>query len=185
MTSWGYPRSRRPSPSALPCRPFTATFTGLSLTPAQANGGSLGCSLYFQCTQSPATGASISLTEVTLTVNYTTPTYSSIVVSLARPLSPYQIGTLGGTGNTISASAMMPNATVISVVPNYGTGATAGWLTGWTVTAQFASGSGTLTCPLTMHVTGSITYLSGTSIVTNSVVYLNTVVATIIVTRGG
>jgi hypothetical protein len=162
---------------------FTATFTGLSLTPAQANSGNLGCSFYFRSV--PALGTvSVSLASVTLTVNYTTATNNSIVVSLARPLSPYQIGTSGGTGNTISAIATMVNATVISTVPNYGTGALAGWLTGWTVTVQFASGSGTLTCPLTMNVTGSITYLSGGSIVTSSVVYLNAVVATITAIRG-
>jgi hypothetical protein len=165
--------------------PFTATFTGLSLTPAQANSGNLGCDFYFTCTQAPGTGAIISLTGVTLTVNYTTPNYNSITVSLARPLSPYQIGTSGGTGNTISAVATMTNATVISTVPNYGSGATAGWLTGWTLTVHFASGSGTLTCPLTMNVTGRITYLSGTAIVTNDVTYLNTVVATITANRSG
>jgi len=165
--------------------PFVATFTGLSLTPAQANSGNLGCDFFFQCSQAPGTGAAIILTGVTLTVNYTTPNYNSITVSLARPLSPYQIGTSGGTGNTISASASMTNATVVSTVPNYGSGATAGWLTGWTVTVYFASGSGTLTCPLTMNVTGRITYLSGTAIVTNDVTYLNAVVATITANRSG
>jgi hypothetical protein len=127
---------------------------------------------------------SASLASATLTVNYTTATSNSIVVSLARPLSPYQTGTLGGTGNTISAVATMANATVLSTVPNYGTGALAGWLTGWTVTVRFASGSGTLTCPLTMNVTGNITYLSGSSIVTSGVTYINAVVATITATRG-
>lgn len=175
-----------PSPSPQSFGPstggtFTATFTGLSLTPAQANSGSLGCSFYLQS----ASGiVSASLASVTLTVNYTTATSNSIVVSLSRPLSPYQTGTLGGTGNTISAVATMANATVLSTVPNYGTGALAGWLTGWTVTVRFASGSGTLTCPLTMNVTGNITYLSGSSIVTSGVTYINAVVATITATRG-
>jgi hypothetical protein len=166
----------------IPSGGITATFTGLSLTPAQANSTALGLSFYPLCTQSPGNGATITVSGVTLTVNYTVPVYTNFVVTLSKPVSPQQQGT--GTGNTIAASAVITNGvTVIGVTPNIQNG----WLTGWTIAAQYPTGSGTLTSSLSMSVTGSLTYLSGNVFVTNNVTYISDAapIATIVATYGG
>ena len=142
-----------------------------SLTPAIANSTSFGVSLQPTCTQSPGNGAVLQLVSVTLTINYTVPNYNNILVNLSKPFSPYQQGTAGGTGDTITASATMTNGVaVISVTPNFGTGPLAGWLTGWTIQVQYPSGTGTVVSQLSMSVTGTLTYFNGSSLVNSGAI---------------
>ena len=68
----------------------------------------------------------------------------------------------------------------MSITPTYGSGSTAGWLTGWTLQVDFPSGTGTITTHLSMTVQGTLTYLNGTGMVTQTITYVNGVVATIV-----
>jgi hypothetical protein len=153
---------------------------------AQLNAAGFGVGFFANCTNSPGTGAIIQLTTVTLQVTYSVPNYNAITVTLSEPLSPQQQGTASSTGNSISATASLDaGVTLVSITPTYGSGATAGWLTGWVLQVDFPSGAGTITTHLTMTVQGTLTYLSGTSIVTQNHVYVNGAVATIVGTYSG
>ena len=151
---------------------------GAALTPTVVNSPSFGASLAVQCTQAPGSGAHVGVYALTITLTYQVPNYSQIVVTLDRPFSPQQQGTSGSTGNTVSANAAMTNGVVInSVTPNRDG---SGWLTGWTVAAQFPAGTSNVTSDLSMTVGGQLTYLSGTTITSGNVAYINGKIATIL-----
>jgi len=100
----------------------------------------------------------------------------AVQINLSKPMSPQQQG-LYGTGNTVVPIASASGgATVGSLTPILDS---AGFLQGWstTITPPVSSTNGTIQLSLT--VTGTLTYLSGTSFVTNTVTYISGVVATI------
>jgi hypothetical protein len=150
-------------------------------TAAQLNSSGFGVAFFANCTNSPGSGAVLQLNSLTVQVTYWVPNYNAITVNLSKPFSPQQQGTASSTGNSISSSASLDaGVTLVSITPTYGSGATAGWLTGWTLQVDFPSGTGTITTHLSMTVQGTLTYLSGTAMVTQPVTYVNGVVATIV-----
>jgi hypothetical protein len=115
--------------------------------------------------------ASISPTTITANGNSYT-----LVISLSKAFSPQQQGAFG-TGNTVNCSCSITGATSTgSPSPNLDSG---GWLTGWNVpfTAPLATSNQTLTVSLT--VSGTLTYLSGDTFVTNTITYISGNVGTI------
>ena len=163
----------------------TFSFIG-TWTAAQLNNIGFGAAFYANCTNSPGTGAVIQLTAFTLQVTYSVPNYNAITVNLSKPFSPQQQGTASSTGDSITASASLDaGVSLISITPTYGSGATAGWLTGWTLQVAFPSGTGSITTHLSMTVQGTLTYLNGTSMVTQSITYISGVIATIVGTYSG
>ena len=99
----------------------------------------------------------------------------AITINLSQPFSPQQQG-LYGTGNTITASASVGGGATISALTPI---LSSSYLTGWSATVTPALSSTNGTIPLTMSVTGTLTYLSGTSFVTTTVTYITGTVATI------
>src|SRR5208282_844232 len=103
----------------------------------------------------------------------------SFTITLSKPFSPQQQGTVGSTGNTINAPvmALSGGATFASAPAPIINGS--GFLTGWqflvTIPKSTANGSFTLTTT----VTGTLTYLSGTTFTTGTVTYISAYVATI------
>jgi hypothetical protein len=161
---------------------ISSSLLGVSLTPAIVNSSTFGLNFNAAATQGGGgTSVGLQLYYITISVTYTIPNYNTFTVTLSKPFSPQQQGTASGTGNSISALATMTSGvSVISTTPTYGTGSLSGWLTGWTVQAQFPSGTGTITTVLSMQVTGTLTYLSGTSMLAaQAVTYINAAVATI------
>ena len=150
------------------------------LTPAIVNSSGFGTILSLTCTQQPGTGAVLQLQSVNISVTYTVPNYNNFVVTISQPISPQQQGG-SGVASTIGVSScsFTNGVSVIAVNPNYGTGALAGWLTGWTIQAQFPSGTGTISTVLSMLVNGNSTILNGTSIVSQPITYITGNVATI------
>jgi hypothetical protein len=157
----------------------TETFGFTNLTPTNLNASIFG--LWITVVSLGST--SLGVYYVTMSVTYKVPNYSNIVVALSKPFSPQQQGTASGTGNSISASATMSNGvTVVGVTPNYDGG---GWLTGWTIEAQFPSGTGTVVSVLSMTVGGVVTYMGGTSMLfAQAISYISGAVATITANRG-
>lgn len=100
----------------------------------------------------------------------------AVQINLNKPMSPQQQG-LYGTGNTVNPTATASGgATVGILTPILDS---AGFLQGWstTITPPTSSTNGTIT--LSMSVTGTLTFLSGTSFVTTTVTYITGPVATI------
>ena len=161
---------------------FSGTWTA-----AQLNAAGFGVAFYMNCTNAPGTGAILQFTNLTLSVTYWVPVYNNITVNLSKPFSPYQQGTLGGTGNSIAASASMTNGvSVVSVTPNYTSIGGQNWLSGWTIQVQYPSGSGSLTSVLSMNVTGVLTWFSGSSLTSGgAVTYISGNIGTIYATYGG
>src|SRR5271163_523581 len=115
--------------------------------------------------------ASVSPTSVTANGSA-----QALQINLNKPMSPQQQG-LYGTGNTVTATASASGgATVGILTPILDS---AGFLQGWstTITPPTSSTNGTIT--LSMSVTGTLTYLSGTNFVTTAVTYITGAVATI------
>jgi hypothetical protein len=155
-------------------------YSPAGLTPAIVNSAGFGAILYLSCTQQPGTGAVLQLQSVNISVTYTVPNYNNFVVTLSQPISPQQQGGSGVASSIgVSSCSFTNGVSVIAVNPNYGTGALAGWLTGWTIQAQFPSGTGTISTVLSMTVNGNSTILNGTSIVSQPVTYISGNVATI------
>ena len=101
----------------------------------------------------------------------------AITINLSKPMSPQQQG-LYGTGNTVVPTASITGgATFTSPLTPILDGQ--GYLQGWStsVMVPLSSTNGSLT--LSMTVTGTLTYLSGTTFVTNTVTYITGPVATI------
>src|SRR5271157_2439894 len=101
----------------------------------------------------------------------------AITINLSKPMSPQQQG-LYGTGNTVVPTASITGgATFTSPLTPILDGQ--GYLQGWStsVMVPLSSTNGSLT--LSMVVTGTLTYLSGTTFVTNTVTYITGPVATI------
>lgn len=122
-----------------------------------------------------------SVTPTTALANGTSQTFT---VTLSSPISPRQLGTQYGTGNTLNAPVFtMTNATVTGFTPNYNS---SGWLTGWNVTATINSSSSNVSSIMSATVTGTLTYLNGGSFVTGgAVTYISGTIATIALTGSG
>jgi hypothetical protein len=101
---------------------------------------------------------------------------NTISISLTKAFSPQQQGAKN-TGNTVNCS--------ISVTGAQATGTpqpildSAGWLTGWNVQVVGPVATTNQTLTLNMNVSGTLTYLSGDTFVTNTVTYINGAVGTI------
>lgn len=83
--------------------------------------------------------------------------------SLAKPMPPIQ-------ANTQATFVGSSGITVVSSSPNLNS---SGWLTGWTVVVQTVVSSGILNSLLTITLTGSISFMSGGSLVTQNITYPN------------
>lgn len=101
----------------------------------------------------------------------------ALTINLSKPMSPQQQG-LYGTGNTVVPSASITGGATITS-PLTPVLDSAGFLQGWStnVNVPISSTNGSLT--LSMTVTGTLTYLSGTNFVTSTVTYITGAVATI------
>ena len=94
----------------------------------------------------------------------------NIVVALNKPFSPQQQGA-NNTGNVVNTPVFTcPGCTVGTPTPNI----VAGWLTGYTVPITVPSNSSTTTTSLGMTLTGTLTYLNGSTFTTGSVTYIPT-----------
>src|SRR5271157_159802 len=155
------------------------------VTPNEANSSAFGFTFYLQCTQQPGTGAVLQVSSAKLSLTYTVPSTSSVAIVFYKPLSPQQQGTASSTGNTVNVFASINNgASIVSITPTYGSGALAGWLTGYTAVVQFPpAGSGTYLFALSLSLSGHLTYLSGTTITSGTITYVNGQIATITVVR--
>ena len=106
----------------------------------------------------------------------------TLTVTLPKPISPEQQG-LFGTGNTITASASCSGGvtnTAPTAILDSG-----GWLLGWSVVVTVPASSTNSSFQLSMSVTGTLTYLSGTVFVVNGpVTYLTGPVGSSITTTG-
>src|SRR5271157_634738 len=101
----------------------------------------------------------------------------ALTINLSKPMSSRQQGS-HGTGNTVVPSASFTGgATLGSPLAPISDGQ--GFLLGWTtsVVVPVSSTNGSITLNLT--VAGTLTYLSGSAFVTNTVTYINGPVATI------
>ena len=117
-----------------------------------------------------------SVSPTTITANGSSQVLNVI---LTNPLSPRQIGTGYNTGNTISA-AFTITGSISSVTGTQATYDSDGWLTGWAVTVTAPSSTFNGSSTLYANITGTLTYLSGTTIITNQPVsYFSGAVATI------
>jgi hypothetical protein len=100
----------------------------------------------------------------------------TLAIALNKAFSPQQQGGFN-TGNTVNCTCSISGATStgtpVAVIGSDG------WLTGWNVpfTSPVATTNQTLTVNLT--VSGTLTYLSGNTFVTNTVTYVNGAVGTI------
>lgn len=103
----------------------------------------------------------------------------AVTINLSKPMSPQQQG-LYGTGNTVVPSASVSGGASIGVLTPILDAA--GFLQGWSanITVPISSTNGSVT--LTVNVSGTLTYLSGTTFVTTTVPYIvnsQTVIPTI------
>jgi hypothetical protein len=96
-------------------------------------------------------------------------------IALTEGFPPQQQGS-NNTGNSIVCSCTVVGATATGTPsPTY----TNGWLTGWNVPFTAPSVTTNQTLTVNLSVTGTLTYLSGNTFVTNSVTYINEDVGTI------
>lgn len=94
----------------------------------------------------------------------------NIVVALNKPFSPQQQGA-NNTGNVVNTPVFTcPGCTVGTPVPNI----VNGWLVSYTVPITVPTNSSTTTTNLGMTLTGTLTYLNGSSFTTGSVTYIPT-----------
>lgn len=103
----------------------------------------------------------------------------TFAVTLKNPISPRQMGTQYGTGNSFQATFTANGGTVTTTTPVYDA---SGWLTGWNVaiTVPNSTSNGTITLSALINTgSGTLTYLNGSSFTTGPVTYLNGQIATI------
>lgn len=111
-----------------------------------------------------------------ITVNADGKTYN-LSVSLSKPFPPTQQGAYS-TGNSINITASLSgggslnNANITPITNN-------GWLTGWTIPITAPTSVTNVTLGLSVNISGTLTYLKGTSFVTETVSYVNGQIATI------
>jgi hypothetical protein len=94
----------------------------------------------------------------------------NFTLTLSKPFSGQQQGTVGNTGNTIVASVVgSGGVTVGTLVPQFN----GKFLTGWIVPVTIPNSSVNGSFTLTPHVSGNLTYLNGTVFTTGGVTYIN------------
>jgi hypothetical protein len=158
---------------------FDATGTKYDLFTASAGGGGLQYPIQIAYMVKPVqAGVTVSPTSIAADGGNHT-----LTVTLPKPISPEQQG-LFGTGNTITASASASNGVTIVTQPAAILDS-GGWLLGWSVVVHVPISSTNSSFQLSMSVTGTLTYLSGTTFVTNgAVTYLSGAVGSTITTTG-
>jgi hypothetical protein len=143
------------------------------------NGNNQSFDLY---TVSGSTGGS----SLNLEVDYmNSPTFSSLspdavgangevyvlTVYLSKAFSPQQQGA-NNTGNSVNCSITIVGAAGNTVQPTPVLDSN-GWLTGWTVPFTSPGSTTNQTLQVYMEVTGTLTYLSGNTFVTNTITYIS------------
>jgi len=93
-------------------------------------------------------------------------------VNLPKPMSPEQQG-LYGTGDTVNAPTVSLSGGVTVTTPPSPVLNGSGWLTGWTMKVHVPASSSSGSFQLTFGVTGTLTYLNGTSFTTGTVTYIS------------
>ena len=92
-------------------------------------------------------------------------------ITLSKPFSPQQQGTLGDTGNSISSSITASGGVVItSTKPNINS---SGFLTGWTLYLQTPLTTTNINFNIIVNISGTLTYLNGTNFTTKVLTYVN------------
>jgi hypothetical protein len=111
----------------------------------------------------------ITVTPSTLQANGSAQT---LTVNLPKPMSPEQQG-LYGTGNTVNTPTVSATGGVTISTPPTPVLNGSGWLTGWTMKVTVPSSPSSGSFQLTFGVTGTLTYLNGTSFTTGTVTYIS------------
>ncbi len=82
-------------------------------------------------------------------------------VSLTKPISGQQQGSVWGTGNSIGLSVTFSGGITLGTITPI---ISSGWLTGWYVNATLPLSSTTITATMNATIQGTLTYLNGTVI---------------------
>ncbi len=155
---------------------FNNTAKSYDLFAPSSSGGGLQFPIQVAYMVKPATPYTSTLTTIMPNNVADGSNDHTITVTLPKPMSPEQQG-LFGTGNSINATASASGGVTVTT-PTAILNAN-GWLTGWQMTATIPHSTTNGSFQLSMNVTGTLTYLNGTSFTTGTVTYITGVVATL------